>query len=63
MKLFPKLISIKFKIASGWEWFFIYLKISNLVSLEDIEGYNYTNLLPNMLSEKINYILENDLKP
>jgi len=63
MKLFPKLISIKFKIVSRWEWFFIYLKISNLVSLEDIEDYNYTNLLPNMLSEKINYILENDLKP
>lgn len=63
MKLFPKLISIKFKIVSRWEWFFIYLKISNLVSLEDIEDYNYTNLLNNMLSEKINYFLDNDIKP
>ena len=29
----------------------------------NIEGYYYTNPLPNRLAEKINYILDNELKP
>ena len=30
---------------------------------ENIESYYYTNPLPNRLAEKINYILDNELKP
>lgn len=66
MKLFHNMI-INFHIAWESKWMervFLLLKnIYNLVSLEDIEYYYYKNPFPYRLAEKINCILDNELKP